>query len=89
MYTFVEVASLSHTHTFLSLSLSVGVYILFNRTTSVFFFQEYYQAKGSRLPLRLGILQETFEGCLDGLIDRYQCYRRQTEDYRNKCIDGG
>ena len=60
--------------------------------------QEYYKSKGNRPTTRPPPggggeegeeeVWESFEQCLDALIERCHCYQQQAEAYRNDCIDG-
>ena len=50
--------------------------------------QSFYKQKGPRVSTRLEEIPETFESCMDSLIERCHTYRTQAEEYRNDCIEG-
>ena len=51
-------------------------------------FQQYYRAKGASPSTRPDEIPETFELCMDSLIERLHSYQIQAEEYRRECIDG-
>ena len=51
-------------------------------------FQQYYRAKGTSPSTRPDEIPETFELCMDSLIERLHSYQIQAEEYRRECIDG-
>ena len=50
--------------------------------------QSFYKQKGPRVSTRLEEIPETFESCMDSLIERCHIYHTQAEEYRNDCIEG-
>ena len=61
---------------------------LVESNTNYLSFQQYYRAKGTSPSTRPDEIPETFELCMDSLIERLHSYQIQAEEYRRECIDG-